>query len=138
MEINRRKIVNSRAVAPRDTRDSKQIYFDQQSGKKDSDIYFKGSWVLHTLRWHLGDAKFFKALRRVTYPKPELEKVTDGSQVRLVDTEDIRAIIEESAGVDLAWFFELYLRQPELPSWCRNEKAAIWFSSGRPPTNWPA
>jgi aminopeptidase N len=114
MASKRRGINGGRAIAPRETQDSKQIYFGV-GGVKDNDIYFKGSWVLHTLRWLIGDEAFFTALRRMCYPDPELEQVTDGSQVRFVDTEDFRAVAEQASGRDLGWFFELYLRRPEMP-----------------------
>jgi aminopeptidase N len=110
----RRGLGNRRPVAPRETRDSKEIYFDQ-SGVADNDIYSKGALVLHTLRWHMGDAGFREALRRFAYPDEAHRIATDGSQVRLVDTEDFRRVCEEVAEQDLGWFFEVYLRQPELP-----------------------
>ena len=114
MRQKRRGLRNRRPVAPRETRDSKQIYFAADGGF-DNDIYDKGAWVLHTLRWVMGDEAFFAALRRMAYPSAELERVTDGGQVRFADTEDFRRIAEEAHGSDLSWFFEVYLRQPELP-----------------------
>jgi aminopeptidase N len=108
------RLNNARPVAPRESHDSKQIYFTAAGGY-DSDIYNKGSWVLHTLRWQLGDEVFMTVLRRMAYPDPALEKVTDGSQTRFVDTEDFRSLAEDISGRDLAGFFEVYLRQPELP-----------------------
>jgi len=108
----RRSLVNARAVAPRETQDSKQIYFGAGGG---NDIYNKGACVLHTLRWLVGDAKFFVALRRLAYPDPAMEKVTDGSCVRFEDTEGVRKILEQHTGAELGWFFEVYLRQPKLP-----------------------
>ncbi|MEZ5965956.1 MAG: M1 family metallopeptidase [Planctomycetota bacterium] len=108
----RRMLANQRAVAPRETMDSKQIYF----GNSGNDIYYKGACVLHTLRFLVGDDKFFVALRRLAYPDPALEKVTDGSCVRFEDTEGVRRILEEHTGMDLGWFFEVYLRQPALPT----------------------
>jgi aminopeptidase N len=114
MKQRRRALKNERPVAPRATQNSKQIYFGADGGF-DNDIYDKGAWVLHTLRWVMGDEPFLRALRRMAYPDPALEEVTDGSQVRFADTEDFRAIAEEIHGADLSWFFEVYLRQPELP-----------------------
>ena len=110
----RRQLGNRNPVAPRETKDSQEIYFKER-GKSDSDIYYKGAWVLHTLRWQLGDATFFELLRRFAYPTGEHLAATGGSQVRFVDTGDLRALVGELAGVDLGWFFELYLRQPHLP-----------------------
>jgi aminopeptidase N len=111
MNSKRRGIMNRGPVAPRESKTTQQIYFTLSG----NDIYNKGSWIMHTLRWLMGDKKFFLALRRMAYPKPELEKVTDGSCVRFTDTEEIRKIAEQVYGKDLGWFFEVYLRQPRLP-----------------------
>lgn len=112
MNTKRRTLGNRRAVAPREVQDSKEIYFGGSGG---NDIYYKGSCVMHTLRWLAGDEKFFVALRRLAYPDPKLEAVRDGSCVRFEDTEGVRRILEQHTGRDLAWFFEVYLRQPALP-----------------------
>ncbi len=111
----RAQLGNRKAVAPRESKDSQEIYFDTR-GRSDSDIYYKGAWVLHTLRWHMGDEPFFRLLRRFAYPTDALEAATDGSQVRFVDTEDFRALAESIHGEDLGWFFEVYLRQGQLPA----------------------
>jgi aminopeptidase N len=111
----RAQLGNRRPVAPREPTDSQGIYFGAR-GRSDSDIYYKGAWVLHTLRWQLGDETFFELLRRFAYPTDEARAATDGSHERFVDTEDLRALAEDLAGRDLARFYELYLRQPELPS----------------------
>jgi aminopeptidase N len=44
-----------------------------------------------------------------------MAKATDGSQVRFVDTDDFVRLCNEIAGEDLAWFFEVYVRQAALP-----------------------
>lgn len=113
IEMQRYNTVNLAPVAPRQVRDSHQIYFGPGGS---NDIYFKGAWVLHTLRWHLGDERFFQCLRRFCYPTKEQERATDGSQVRLVDTDDFVALCSEIAGSDQGWFFEVYVRQPKLPA----------------------
>ncbi len=79
------------------------------------DIYNKGAWFLHTLRYYLGDETFFKILRRWAYPTKQLEKVTDGSQCRLVTTEDLIKQAEEISEQKLAWLFDLYLKNAKLP-----------------------
>ena len=58
---------------------------------------------------------FLQTLRRMAYPTAESEQVTDGSQERFVDTEDFVATAERVTHRELSWFFEDYLRQPELP-----------------------
>ena len=108
----RRGIGNRKAVAPREVQDSQEIYFGGGGG---NDIYNKGALICHALRWHLGDEVFFKALRTAAYPTDKHLQATDGSQVRLVDSDNIRAIFEQVSGQDLKWFFDVYLHQPALP-----------------------
>jgi len=100
--------VNRRAVAPRETMNSVEIY-------EDNDIYGKGASVLHTLRYLLGDKAFFTALRRMAYPDPAMERITDGRQCRYATTDDFLHIAESASARRLDWFFEVYLRQPKLP-----------------------
>jgi aminopeptidase N len=110
-----RIFLNRAAIAPREARSTADMYFGDRPGSPGSDIYYKGSWVLHTLRWLMGDEQFIPMLRRMAYPVPELEKTTDGSACRFATTEEIIAIAEELARQDLGWFFDVYLRQPALP-----------------------
>ncbi|MBK9153941.1 MAG: M1 family metallopeptidase [Chloracidobacterium sp.] len=107
---------NMQPVAPRGAKFSYEVYLaGPDYVNSDGDIYGKGAVVLHTLRYLIGDDAFFRALRRMAYPTPAMEKRTDGSQTRLVDTEDFRKIAEQESKMDLGWFFEVYLRQPKLP-----------------------
>jgi aminopeptidase N len=110
MASNRSGFSNSAPLAPRESRTAGEIYFD--SG---SDIYTKGAWVLHSLRYLIGDEAFFDALRRMAYPDPALEMMTEGEQTRFATTDDFVRIAEEEYGQDLDWFFEVYVRQPQLP-----------------------
>ncbi len=80
-----------------------------------SPIYRKGAWVLHTLRYLIGDESFRAALRKMAYPDPMLEKITDGKQTRYAMTDDFLNITEQVSSMNLDWFFEVYLRQPDLP-----------------------
>ena len=100
-------ISNQAPLAPRESRTTRQVY--------GGDVYAKGAWVLHTLRWVIGDAAFRTALREMAYPDEELKAVTDGRQTRFATTDDFLAIAEAASGMELDWFFEVYLRQPELP-----------------------
>jgi aminopeptidase N len=83
--------------------------------QRDGDAYNKGKWVLHTLRYLIGDDAFFASLRRMAYPDPAKELVTDGTQTRFGTTDEFMRIAEEVSGNDLVWFFEVYARQPRLP-----------------------
>ncbi len=107
MQSKRRGISNRHPLAPLENKTTAEHY--------GIEVYNKGSWVMHSLRWLLQDEVFFKTLRRMAYPDPEMEKITDGSQVRFSDTEEIRSIAEKVSGQDLGWFFAVYLRQAGLP-----------------------
>lgn len=102
-----RNFSNVYAVAPRASKTGSEIY--------KAPIYVKGAWVLHSLRYLIGDEAFFKALRRMAYPDPAMEKVTDGRQCRFATTDDFLQIAQQVSGKKLDWFFEVYLRQPKLP-----------------------
>lgn len=107
---------NMQPVAPREPKIAYQVYMAAPDYlKSDGDIYGKGALVLHTLRYLIGDDAFFKALRHMAYPTKEMETYTDGRQERLVDTDDFLKIAEKDSGMKLDWFFEIYLRQPQLP-----------------------
>ncbi|WP_234570295.1 M1 family metallopeptidase [Rhodohalobacter sp. 614A] len=101
----------SMEVAPRKSMSTLQI----TQGTRGGDVYFKGAWFLHTLRYVIGDNHFFTLLRRFAYPTEEMESVTDGSQVRFATTDDFLNLAEKISGQDLDWLFEIYLRQPKLP-----------------------
>lgn len=107
-------IRNRRPVVPGETVDTQQAHFGTRAG--DNDVYYKGGWFLHTVRYAIDDDEaFFRALRRMAYPSPELEEVTDGSHTRFATTDDFRRILEAESGQDLGDLFRLYLYQPHLP-----------------------
>ncbi len=116
MTTVRSRVHNLRAVAPRETQTTTQIYFmPPDYTVSNGDIYNKGACILHTLRYLIGDDAFFQALRLMAYPDPALEAVTDGDQCRLASSDDFQHIVESVTGADLEWFFDLYLRQEQLP-----------------------
>lgn len=116
MRIDLLRVLNRGPIAPRPPRTTDSIYFSEEgSDAPGIDIYMKGSWVCHTLRWLLGDEAFFRVLRRWAYPDPALERTTDGSAVRFATTDQMKEIAEEVSGVELGWFFQVYLRSAALP-----------------------
>ena len=130
---NMRRFRNTIAVSPTESTSAKSIYR--------APIYTKGAWILHTLRYLIGDQALFTSLRRMCYPSPMLESVKDGKQCRFVTTDDFRAICEEVSGQELNWFFDLYLRQPQIPTLIsRVEKGKIslrWETPGGLPFEMP-
>jgi aminopeptidase N len=67
------------------------------------DIYPKGAFFMHTLRWVIGDSLFFPILKGF---------VTDSNYTysHLVCTDDIQAYFSRRSGIDLKPLFDLYLR----------------------------
>jgi aminopeptidase N len=104
----RNGIDNTAPVAPRAPSSASDMF-------SSNDVYNKGAWILHTLRHCVGDQSFFPLLRRFAYPDSAMEAVTDGRQCWLATTDDYLRIAEQRTGLALDWFFELYLRQPDLP-----------------------
>ncbi len=116
MQGKRRGHRNVIAVAPRETRTTQQMYA-LPDGQSNGDIYVKGAWVLHTLRYLIDDDEaFLTAMRSLLYPSVEAEAVTDGRQARWVSTDDVLTAFSRAARRDLSGVFEVYLRQPEPPS----------------------
>lgn len=116
MKGRARRTRNMQPVAPREAKFAYEVYLAGPDYiQSDGDIYGKGAVVLHTLRYLIGDDAFFRSLRKMAYPTPAMERMTDGRQTRLVDTEDFRRIAEAESKMKLDWFFEVYLRQPKLP-----------------------
>ncbi|MFB0611858.1 M1 family metallopeptidase [Aurantiacibacter poecillastricola] len=77
------------------------------------DIYFKGAWIMHTLRSLVGDEVLFPAITRLTYGSDDPQPGSIAPVNRT--TQDFRAILEEMTGRDLGWFFDAYFYQAEVP-----------------------
>ncbi|HVS90972.1 MAG TPA: M1 family aminopeptidase, partial [Mucilaginibacter sp.] len=68
-----------------------------------NDIYSKGAFFMHTLRYVMGDSVFFPALKKfVTSPQYTYDN--------LVNTDDVEQFFTKEAGRDLKPLFDLYLR----------------------------
>jgi aminopeptidase N len=65
----------------------------------DSVTYQKGGAVVHTLREHVGDKVFWKAINLY------LNKHKLGN----VETSDLKAVFEEVSKKDLDWFFDQWV-----------------------------
>ncbi|MBI2429912.1 MAG: T9SS type A sorting domain-containing protein [Ignavibacteriales bacterium] len=104
----RNSINNINPVAPLESTTALNMF-------SSNDVYNKGAWILHTLRHYLGDQSFFRLVRRLAYPDSAMESVTNGKQCRLATTDDFHQIAEQWGGLDLDWFFNVYLRQAALP-----------------------
>jgi aminopeptidase N len=97
----RQRIDNSHPVVQGKNLTSAQAYSDE--------IYFKGAWVLHSLRWVLGDEDFFTIIWRFAND-PEYA-------YGLVSSRDLAELVFEVSGREIDWFWERYLYRAEEPVW---------------------
>lgn len=107
MEHFRIRIANLTPVAPRTSQTTDLMY----SG----DIYYKGAYILHTLRYFMGEDCFFDSLQRFLYPDSTLKFTNNKNLYRHVSTDEYKQVLESTLGQKLDWFFEIYLRRASLP-----------------------
>jgi len=99
--------------------DFRRIYFTQHKGP-DHPIYDpplghlfceieyeKGAWVLHMLRFVVGDSDFFSILR----------KYAQDYSYSNATTEDFRSVCEKIYGADLGWFFDQWIYGAGYPTY---------------------
>lgn len=107
----RKKIVSKVPLVPPPGA-PKPDYGDEEAGWG-GDIYYKGAWILHTLREQIGDAAFEKCLRLFVYGRDDPRP---GNFVPVLrSTDDFEQTVEEVTGKDWTWFFDAYVRQAALP-----------------------
>jgi aminopeptidase N len=80
-----------------------------------SDIYGKGGWTLHTLRWLLGDELFWQATRELLYGTNDTASLTYPIKTRYRNTQEFIDIVNRLSSKDYTWMFDVYLKQAALP-----------------------
>ena len=112
MDDQRNKIRNQHPIVSGQVRTEEQVYEVAQGGPS-QDIYYKGAWMLHTLRWLIGDHAWGEVTRLAVYgridPKPGNFTPRHGS------TTEYEGFVRRVTGKDYGWFFDVYLRQAALP-----------------------
>ena len=100
--INRyiKNIKNEYPVVP-----EKGATTNQPSG---NDVYYKGAYVLHTLRYLIGDGIFKSSVKEFLHMPKNLPN-------NQTTTEEFISLIEENTNKRLNWFFDVYLYSSELP-----------------------
>jgi aminopeptidase N len=88
------------------------------AGAYTGDIYPKGAWVLHMLRWLLEDDDFFEVIWRFAND--------EAFAYGFVETEDLMALVAEVSGRDdLDWFWDRYVFNAKLPRWTISREARM-------------
>lgn len=112
LEAQRNQIANDHPIVSGRPRTEEEVY-EATKGGPGTDIYYKGSWILHTLRWLIGDAAFFRAIRLSVYGRDDPRP--GNFTPRYGTTAEFEANAAASAGRNLAWFFDAYLHRAALP-----------------------
>ena len=112
MQGERTSIMNLKPITQQRVTTEEEVY-ELDKGGAGQDIYYKGSWMLHTLRGLIGDKAFFDVTRLAVYgradPKP------GNFAPRFGSTKEYEALVRKVTGKDYSWFFDVYLRQAALP-----------------------
>lgn len=97
---HRRGVKNRKAMVLGDEITEEEVY----SG---GDIYGKGSFFMHSLRYLIGDEVFFSTLKSLaTNPKYTYDN--------FVTTDDVEKLFSTSSGKNLKPFFDFYLRTTDV------------------------
>lgn len=109
--------------------------YEESKGGPGQDIYVKGAWVLHTLRNLIGDDDFFRATRQLVYGRPDPKP--GNFKPRFASTPEFIQIVNQVAGDDLNWFFDVYLKQAALPELIEKRDGNRLTLSWKVPNNKP-
>jgi aminopeptidase N len=87
-------------------RNDKPVILGKDMEEEDAyhpDIYAKGAFFTHTLRYVIGDSLFFPALKK-------LATDSNYTYTHTVNTDDVEQLFNKTSGMDLSPLFNLYLR----------------------------
>jgi len=101
------------------------------------DIYGKGGWTLHTLRYLVGEPVFWQATRELLYGTADTATIPFPITPKYRTTEDFIAIVNRLTGKDYQWLFDVYLYQAALPELIDNTVADVRTLSWKVPANKP-
>ncbi|MBY8827523.1 M1 family metallopeptidase [Hephaestia sp. CMS5P-6] len=113
MMLDQRNKIENRVPIVRGRVITEEEVYEPSKGGPGQDIYYKGAWILHTLRNLIGDKAFFEATRLEVYGRPDPKP--GNFQPRFGSTDEFIANVNKVTGKDYSWFFDVYLRQAPLP-----------------------
>ena len=101
--INEHPIVNNKLMSEED------VYESGPAG----DIYAKGSLIMHTLRYLIGDEAFFRAVTTTVYGRPD--PAPGNFKPVFADTQTFIDNVNAATDTNMDWFFDVYLYHAPLP-----------------------
>ena len=105
-------ITNEQPLVTDRERSEDEVYDDHATGPT-SDVYGKGSLVVHTLRQLIGDKAFFTAVRELVYGRPDPRP--GNFTARFGTSKEFEGLVNQVTGKDYGWFFNVYLYKAALP-----------------------
>lgn len=109
---HRKVIMNKMPLVSNSIMDAKQVYSENTG--PGSDLYNKGSLILHTLRYLIGEEAFFLAIKELVYGTTDPQPGNFRPILR--NTTDFVEIVNKVTDRDLTWFFDVYIYQAQLPN----------------------
>ncbi len=73
---------------------------------KSSDHYYKGAWILHTLRHAINDDELWFDI---------LKSFHQNNKIKNITSQDFYDFVNEKTGKDFSYFFKQYLKYPNIP-----------------------
>ena len=134
LDNQRNKITNTHPLISGKERTEEEVYEPAMGGPA-ADIYYKGSWTLHTLRWLIGDVAFFEATRRLIYGRPD--PAPGSFHPRFASSAEFEKLVDQSTHGSYRWFFDVYLRQAALPELLTRVEANALLLEWRAPGGAP-
>ena len=116
-------------------RDQTESNVNDPSKGPSTDIYYKASWILHTLRNLIGDDAFWNATRRLVYGRADPRP--GNFQPRFGSTNEFIALVNQESHRNLNWFFDVYLRQAKLPLLVTSRSGRTLFLQWKTPKGLP-
>ncbi|MCM8730346.1 M1 family metallopeptidase [Hephaestia sp. GCM10023244] len=135
MMLQQRNMIQNQAPIVSGTLRTEEEVYEADKGGPGQDIYYKGSWMLHTLRNLIGDQAFKQVTQRAVYgradPKP------GNFAPRFGSTDEYLGFVKQVTGKDYGWFFNVYLRQAALPKLLQTRDADTLTLVWQAPANLP-
>ena len=134
MQGERTSIMNRKSITQQRVTTEEEVY-ELDKGGAGQDIYYKGSWMLHTLRGLIGDKAFFDVTRLAVYGRPDPKP--GNFAPRFGSTKEYEALVRKVTGKDYKWFFDVYLRQAALPELVETRTGNMLSLAWKVPGNGP-
>ncbi|HVJ00046.1 MAG TPA: M1 family metallopeptidase [Sphingomonas sp.] len=135
MMLQQRNMIQNQApIVSGKLRTEEEVY-EADKGGPGQDIYYKGAWMLHTLRNLIGDDAFKQVTQLEVYGRPDPKP--GNFKPRFGSTQEYIGFVKQVTGKDYGWFFDVYLKQAALPKLVQNRSGDQLTLTWQAPANLP-